>query len=52
MVTHPVGKGMTTMGNPASDKARLYQQIDSAQTLAQVNEIFRHVLLEPRKNGV
>ena len=40
---------MTILGNPASAKARLNQLIESAETLAQVNAIFNHVLLEPRK---
>jgi hypothetical protein len=49
MIKHPVGKGATMLGNPDSDKARLCDQIASAGTLDQVNEIFRYVLLGPRK---
>lgn len=49
MIKHPVGKGITILGNLASSKSRLYEPITSAQTLAQVNEVFRYVLLEPRK---
>lgn len=49
MITHPVGKDMTMIGNPASPKARFCQIIASGRTLDQANEIFRHILLEPRK---
>ena len=49
IVKHPVGRGTTMLSNPASSKTRLYEPITSASTLDQVNEIFRHVLLDPRK---
>jgi hypothetical protein len=49
MIKHPVGKGVTALGNPASDKSRLYDPITFTETLNQMNEIFRYVLLEPRK---
>ena len=49
MITHPVGKGMTMIGNPASEKAQFHRIKASGRTLDQANEIFRHVLLEPRK---
>jgi len=49
IIKHPVGSGSTMVGNPASSKARLYEQITSASMLDQVNEIFRYALLDPRK---
>jgi hypothetical protein len=49
MITHPVGVGVTLLGNSASPKAKLFVQVKSGKMLDQINEIFRYVLLEPRK---
>jgi hypothetical protein len=49
LIGHPVGKDMTMIGNPASPKANLCQLKATGQMLDQVNEIFRQVLLDPRK---
>jgi len=49
MIKHPVGKGMTILGNPGGPKARLYDGTIPAETLNQLNEIFRYVLLDPRQ---
>jgi hypothetical protein len=48
-VTHPVGKDMTMLGNPASTKTRLIESKASGKTLVKLDDLFRHVLLEPRK---
>jgi len=49
IIKYPVGDGMMILSNPASSKAGLYELITSASMLDQVNEIFRYVLLDPRK---
>ena len=49
IIKYPVGNGMMILSNPASSKAGTYEPITSASILDQVNEIFRHVLLDPRK---
>lgn len=49
MIGHPVGKDMTMVGNPASPKAHLYEIKAAGAMLDQLNEIFRRVLLDPRK---
>ena len=48
-VSHPVGKDAVMLGNPASAKARLISTMASERALVQLNDIFRHVALEPRK---
>jgi hypothetical protein len=49
MIGHPVGKDMTMIGNPASPTAYLYAIKAGGQMLDQLNQIFRRVLLDPRK---
>jgi hypothetical protein len=49
IIKHPVGEGVTILGNPASPKANLFVQVKSGKMLDQINEIFRYVLVEPRK---
>lgn len=49
MIGHPVGEDITMIGNPASPKAHLYGIKAGGQMLDQLNEIFRRVLLDPRK---
>jgi len=49
LVGHPVGKDSTMLGNPVSARARLCSLLASGRTLDQLNDIFRHALLEPRK---
>ena len=51
MIKHPVGQGMTMLCNPASAKSRLCELLAAGQTLDRVNEIFRYVLLDPRKEA-
>jgi hypothetical protein len=49
MIGHPVGKGSTMVGNPASPKAEYCQTKAAGQMLDQMNDIFLRVLLDPRK---
>lgn len=49
LITHPVGKAFTMIGNPSSPKARLCEIIASGKMLDEINETFRHILLDPRK---
>jgi len=50
LIWHPVGKAMTMVGNPASSRAHLCTLLASGQMLDELNEIFRRVLLDPRKS--
>jgi hypothetical protein len=49
LITHPVGTAFTMIGNPASPKARLCEIIATGEMLDEINETFRHVLLDPRR---
>ena len=49
MITHPVGTARTMIGNPSSPKAHLNAMLADGEMLGQLNEIFRLVLLDPRK---
>jgi hypothetical protein len=51
LISHPVGKALTMLGNPSSAKAHLNRFLATGQTLDRVNAIFRHVLLEPREKA-
>ena len=48
MISHPVGRGLTFVGNPASPDVRYFEFVAVGPTLDRVNEIFRQVFLEPR----
>ena len=48
MITHPVGNAMTMIGNPSFSKTRA-ELLADGEMLDQLNEIFRLVLLDPRK---
>jgi hypothetical protein len=47
-IKHPVGKGITMLGNPAAGRS-IFDPIPAGRMLDQVNDIFRHVLLDPRR---
>lgn len=49
LIGHPVGKDMTLVGNPAAPKSHLCKLLAAGQMLDHVNDIFRRVLLDPRK---
>jgi hypothetical protein len=49
LIKHPVGKDSTMVGNPGSATSRIVALTASGPMLDQVNEIFRHVVLNPRK---
>jgi hypothetical protein len=49
MIKHPVGKGVTILGNPDAPKTILFDPTPRGRMLDQVNEIFRHVLLDTRQ---
>lgn len=49
LVKHPVGKDSTMIGNPGLAKSLLAKLNASGSMLDQVNEIFRHVVLDPRR---
>ena len=49
-IGHPIGRDMTMVGNPASSRARLSTLMASGQMLDKLNDIFRRVLLDPRKS--
>jgi len=48
-IKHPVGKGLTMLGNPATAKSHIFDPIPPGPMLDRVNEIFKHVLLIPRQ---
>jgi hypothetical protein len=48
LIKHPVGKDSTVIGNPASPKSH-YGLAASGSMLDQLNEICRHVVLDPRQ---
>lgn len=50
VITHPVGTDLTVLGNPSSPKATLFAMSAADEMLDQLNEIFRRILLEPRKS--
>jgi hypothetical protein len=49
MISHPVGRGFTLVGNPASPDVRYFEFVAGGPTLDRVNEIFRQVFLGPRQ---
>jgi hypothetical protein len=49
LIKHPVGKDSTMIGNPASANSRIVKLNATGSMLDQMNEIFRHVVLDPRE---